>query len=233
MVLAVNRPPCVAIDGPAGAGKSTVARELARLLGFMYVDTGAMYRAITLKALESSVAPDDQDGVVRVAADSHVSLVQDRVNGGVIVLLDGRDVTRAIRSPEVTAAVSAVSAIPGIRHRMVELQREMATGGGVVMEGRDIGTVVMPCAEVKIFLQATPEERARRRVKELTSSGYTATFEQALSEVMVRDQKDSSREMSPLTKACDAIEIDSSSIDAARVIEIIAGLVDKVWKRNV
>jgi cytidylate kinase len=232
MVLEGSRQPRIAIDGPAGAGKSTVAKELARILGYTYVDTGAMYRAITLKALECGLSPGDQDAIVLLAETSDIRLLNDP-SGCARVFLDGRDVTREIRSPQVNAAVSPVSAIAGVRDRMVQIQRLLAAEGGVVMEGRDIGTVVLPEAEVKVYLEASAEERARRRLRELTASGYQATLEEAMEEIRHRDSIDSSRDVAPLTRANDAVVVDSTTLSIELTVDSLVELVRKAGARDV
>ena len=197
----------VAIDGPAGAGKSTVARGVARALGFTYLDSGAMYRCVALAVLERGGEPAD----VARAIDVEV---------GERVLLDGRDVTEAIRTPEVSEAASRVAADPGVREALVEKQRELIASGDWVAEGRDIGTVVAPGAEVKVFLTASGEERARRRAAELGADPDTVLAEQAL-----RDERDRTREHSPLEPAPGAVELDTTGLSVDEVVERIAGLV--------
>lgn len=214
----------VAIDGPAGAGKSTVARELAKILGYMYIDTGGMYRAITLKALRNGLSHEDRDAIVALAYSSDIRLVQNP-SCGVRILLDGSDVTREIRSPDVNQMVSQVAAIEGVRRRLSELQRELAEHGSVVMEGRDITSVVLPTAEVKIYLDASQEERAERRVREMKSSGYDASRQQALDEITRRDSTDSSREVAPLTITKDAHVIDTTNLSIDEVVQKIVQIV--------
>ena len=197
----------VAIDGPAGAGKSTVARGVARALGFTYLDSGAMYRCVALAVLERGGEPADVARTIDVEV-------------GERVLLDGRDVTEAIRAPEVSEAASRVAADPGVREALVEKQRELIASGDWVAEGRDIGTVVAPGAEVKVFLTASGEERARRRAAELGADPDTVLAEQAL-----RDERDRTREHSPLEAAPGAIELDTTGLSVDAVVERIAGLV--------
>jgi cytidylate kinase len=197
----------VAIDGPAGAGKSTVARGVARALGFTYLDSGAMYRSVALASLERDGEPAE------VAAAIDLDL-------GARVLLDGRDVTEAIRAPEVSEAASRVAADPGVRDALVAKQRELMANGDWVAEGRDIGTVVAPDAEVKVFLTASGEERARRRAAELGADVETVQAEQAL-----RDERDRTREHSPLEPAPGSVELDTTGLSVDEVVERIAGLV--------
>jgi len=197
----------VAIDGPAGAGKSTVARGVARALGFTYLDSGAMYRCVALAVLERGGEPADVARAIEVEV-------------GERVLLDGRDVTEAIRTPEVSEAASRVAADPGVREALVEKQRELLASGDWVAEGRDIGTVVAPGAELKVFLSASGEERARRRAAELGADPDTVLAEQAL-----RDERDRTREHSPLEPAPGAVELDTTGLSVDEVVERIAGLV--------
>lgn len=216
--------PYVAIDGPAGAGKSTVARTLAKKLGFIYIDTGAMYRAVTLMALREGIDLNDQSCLSQLARAVSIVLRPDG-NGSLKVLLNGDDVSEDIRSQEVSKNVSLVAMVPGVRKRMVELQRAMAAQGGVVMEGRDIGTVVLPDAPVKIFLTASQRERAKRRREELAAKGNIIDQEQMEKEILIRDQIDSTREADPLTQAADAVAIDSTLFSVNEVVDMIMALV--------
>ncbi len=214
----------VAIDGPAGAGKSTVARLLAKTLGVSYIDTGAMYRAVGLLALRQGLTPpfDDQDvqeRLGRLARDHTIDL--DPSGETVRVLLDGEDVSEAIRSPEAAAMASAVSAVSAVRRAVVPIQRRLAELRGGVLEGRDIGSVVCPDADLKIFLTAAPEERARRRFEELRVKGVPTTLEDVREEQAQRDLQDTSRDDSPLQVAQGAVVLDSSSMSAAAVVEWI------------
>jgi cytidylate kinase len=208
--------PNIAIDGPAGSGKSTVALMVAKELGFLYVDTGAMYRAVTLKALREGIDLNDWEAVERVAASASIELIPGG-NSMLRVLLNGEDVTQEIRSPEISRCVSLVARVPEVRNRLVELQRSMACRGGVVMEGRDIGTVVLPDAQVKIFLTASPGERARRRREELVKNGANVDQRQVEEEIHARDKIDTQRDTAPLKPAMDAEIIDSSTIPAERL----------------
>jgi len=204
----------VAIDGPAGAGKSTVARAVAGRLGFLHVDSGAMYRAVALWALENGIDPGDGPKVVPMAGSAEINL-----NGG-RVLLNGRDITADVRRPEVSQAASRVSAIPGVRRELVSKQQQYAAAASVVMEGRDIGTVVYPRAQVKIYLDASPEVRARRRVEELGGD-----YAQVLQEIRERDERDATRADSPLRQADDAVYVDTSDLDEEGVILAVLGIV--------
>ncbi len=211
----------VAIDGPAAAGKSTVAQLVAERLGFVYFDTGVLYRAITWKALQTGV-PLNDEGRVREMVQStkiEVRFPRERKPSGVQVLVDGRDVTQELRTPEVDRHVSIVAAMPTVRQALVGLQRWIGERGGTVMAGRDIGTVIFPDAPVKIFLVASPEERARRRVRQLAAEGKVVDYQQVLREILRRDQLDAARAVAPLAKAPDAIEIVTDNLTLEQVVE--------------
>lgn len=216
----------IAIDGPVGAGKSTVAKLVARKLGYLYVDTGAMYRAVALKALRLGMDINDPIVMAMLAEATDIQLQQQN-DGSVRVFLDGEDVTEAIRTPEVSEASSIVSAHEGVRKVLAERQKAMAELGGVVMEGRDIQTVIAPDAEVKIFLTASLEERARRRWLELQQKGISVSYEEVLHEVKERDERDKSRAIAPLRKAPDAVEIDTTGMTPEEVAEKIVELACK------
>jgi len=218
----------IAIDGPAASGKSTTARLVAGRLGYLHVDTGAMYRAITLKVLSAGINPDDSVEVGKLAEKTGITISVSGDSTGVI--LDGTDVTGKIRTPEVTRAVSQISSIPAVRKLMVAEQRRLASGGGVVLEGRDIGTVVLPDADVKIFLVADESERARRRQKQLREKKVEVMLGDLLSEIHERDRKDSSRDMSPLRRAEDAVEVDTSGLTVDGQVGRIIDIVEKVKK---
>lgn len=217
-------PLIIAIDGPAGAGKSTVAQRLAQELGLAYVDSGATYRAAALKVLESGVSPDDAQAVSYLIPQADIRF--ESQGGHAVVFLDGKDVTGKIRSPEVTLAAAKVSRLPEVRLKLVSLQRTLAQGRGVVMEGRDIGTVVFPNASLKIFLKADPVERARRRLEQDREEGRTpSSLEQTAYEIGKRDQLDAERKISPLVAASDAVEMDSTFLSAEQVVTRIMELV--------
>ena len=211
----------IAIDGPAGAGKSTVAKIVAEKLGYTYIDTGAMYRGVAWKTLQQSQEARDED-ILRAVQDIDVRL--SCTESGTRVTVDGADVTREIRTPEVTHIVSRVAALGPVREKMVELQRAMAADGAVVMDGRDIGTNVLPNADVKIFLTASVEERARRRYDEMVAKGYAVNFDALKDEIASRDKQDSERAISPLRQAEDAVLLDSTALTidevVARILEL-------------
>jgi cytidylate kinase len=213
----------VAIDGPAAAGKSTTARLVAERLGFLYLDTGAMYRALTWQALEQGVDLDDAESVAALAASAKLEIRSDDGEGK--VLLDGEDVTSRIRAPRISRNVSRLAQVPGVRRRMVHLQRAVAQGRSCVVEGRDIGTVVFPEAPVKIYLAASLEERARRRQLELSGKGVEQSLEDLTQEIRVRDAVDSGREDSPLRRAEDAIVVDTTGMSIARQVEAVVRVV--------
>jgi cytidylate kinase len=216
----------IAIDGPVGAGKSTVAKLVARKLGYLYVDTGAMYRAVALKALRLGMDINDPIVMAMLAEATDIQL-QQQGDGSVRVFLDGEDVTEAIRTPKVSEASSIVSAYEGVRKVLAERQKAMAELGGVVMEGRDIQTVIAPDAEVKIFLTASLEERAKRRWLELQQKGISVSYEEVLQEVKERDERDKTRAIAPLRKAPDAVEIDTTGMTPEEVAEKIVELARK------
>jgi len=214
----------IAIDGPSGSGKSTVARRVAAALHLRYLDTGAVYRALTWAVLDRAVEPDNVDGVLAVAGVAQIRVSTDPQAQAVSV--DGRDVAAAIRGPEVTGAVSAVSAIPQVRERLVALQRAIIGGGGIVVEGRDIGTVVAPDSPVKIFLTASPEMRAARRSADAEISVGDRDVSSVQADLARRDTLDSTRAASPLAMAPDAVQLDSTAMDedavVARVLDLVA-----------
>jgi len=224
-----NRRVTIAIDGPAGAGKSTVAKEVARRLGYAHLDTGAMYRAVALLGLRQGLGRDDADGFAATARTAQMAFRV--VDGAQRLLVNGEDVTEAVRQPDVGALSSPVSAIPEVRRYLTEAQRRLAAGGGVVMEGRDIGTVVCPEAEVKIFLTASHEERARRRSVEQREKGVACDLGTVQAEIAERDRRDSSRAVAPLTKAPDAVELATDGLSIEEVVERILSRVREVQTR--
>jgi cytidylate kinase len=225
----------IAIDGPAGSGKSSVARRIAAVLGYLYLDSGAMYRALALKALQHNISLEDEAQLEKLAADTHIELKpptpeQERAGSKNDVFLDGVDVTDAIRTGEVAQAASRLATIAGVRRVLIAEQQRAGAGGGVVMEGRDIGTVVFPNAELKIFLDASPEVRAERRWREHQEKGDHLTVLQVLEEVRQRDQRDRERKVSPLVRAADAVIVDNTAMDVeetARLIVMLARERDK------
>ena len=216
----------IAIDGPAGSGKSTVAKLVAQQLGFHYLDTGAMYRSVAWLALQRGLSLDDDEAVAALAQTEQVQFTHEAGNplpSGVAIA--GFDVTREIRTPEIDKAVSPVSAIAAVREALVEQQRLIAASDDIVMEGRDIGTVVFPNAEVKVFLSASPEERARRRAAQNVERGIGETDEAAiLADIIRRDKADSSRDVAPLRPADDAVQLDSTSLSIQEVCDKICDL---------
>ena len=213
----------IAIDGPVGSGKSTVARRVAELLGYTHLDSGAMYRGVAWKALRDGVPLDSPAQLAALAEAVRIDLVHN--DGKLRVILDGEDITDLIRTPEVSRAASVVATVPGVRHPMVAEQRRAGEQGGVVMEGRDIGSVVFPHADLKIFLDASPEIRAERRQRELQEKGEALELEKVLADVRERDRRDQEREMSPLVRAADAVIVDNTAMvaeETARVIVLCA-----------
>lgn len=213
----------VTIDGPAGAGKSTTARAIASRLGFLYVDTGALYRALALKVEECGVSPDDPAGVEACIEGAKVDLSGSPEH--VHVWLDGRDVSREIRTPAVSELSSRLAAMPEVRARLVETQRALAARGPLVAEGRDLGTVVFPEAEVKIYLDASVEERARRRARDLQERGIASPLEQVREEIERRDRRDRDRAQSPLKPSPDAKVIDTTGMDLEPQVEAVLSVV--------
>ena len=219
----------VAIDGPAGSGKSTVAKLLAKRLGFIYLDTGAIYRALGYLAKEKGVSLEDEEALVELAKKMELSFEDSEE--GIKVILNGKDVTSAIRTEEAGMAASIVSKHPKVRKTLLDLQRCFAEKGNLVAEGRDMGTVVFPNAEVKVFLTASCEVRAKRRYKELKEKGVDVSFEEVLESVKKRDQQDATRSVAPLKPADDAVIIDTSDMGIEDVVDKIAGLVE-AWKKR-
>jgi cytidylate kinase len=215
----------IAIDGPAGSGKSTVARGVARRLGFTYLDSGAMYRAVTLLALEGEADLGDVEALSRLAADASIEL-REREHDYVQVILNGRDVSEEIREPRVTGASSRIAAHAPVRAALLEKQRAVIAAGDHVVEGRDIGTVVAPAAELKIFLTADADERARRRTGELERRGQVADANEVKAAIEQRDELDSTRSAAPLRAAEDAVKLDTTGLDAGQVIDKVVALVE-------
>jgi len=214
----------IAIDGPAGAGKSTIAKLLAKKLGFLYIDTGAMYRALTLKAVKTNTDLNDIDALLELFKHTEIILKQ-KNDLGVRVFLDGDDVSLAIRTPELTALVYKVASCRQIRDVMVNLQRKYGQSEDIVMEGRDIGTVVFPNADKKFYLDAVADVRAQRRLKDLYEKGIKADKTQVLNKIIERDNLDKNRSCGPLKQADDAVYIDSSNLNIEEVVELLFGIV--------
>jgi len=215
----------VTIDGPSGAGKSTISRNLARELGYTYLDTGAMYRAVGVVVQRAGLPPEEGVELNRLLAEFDLNLVA--VDGETEVLLNGEDISSAIRTPEMAMIASRVSALPPVRQRLTELQRRIGGRGRVVAEGRDMGTVVFPEAAHKFFLDATPEERARRRVRQLREQGREVNEGEILTQIVERDRADSSRTLAPLMPAADAVIVDSSRLNVAEVVEFMLDQIRK------
>ena len=216
----------IAIDGPAGAGKSTVAKTISKNLGIIYLDTGAMYRAVALKAIRSGLDTKDADALAGLVKDIDIRIEYN--NGEQRIFLDGVDVSGEIRTPEVSIGASNVAVIPAVRIKLVELQREIAENNNVVMDGRDIGTYVLPEARYKFFVTASLEERAKRRYEELLAKGMIgAVYDDVMQDIAFRDQNDSSRAFAPLSRASDAVEIDTTCMNPEQVAGRILSLIKK------
>ena len=219
--MTCRRDPVITIDGPAGAGKSTTAREVARRLGFRLVDTGALYRALAWALIQAGVSSEDEAGVGALLARTTVELADGRV------LVNGRDVTAEIRTPDIAMVTSRFTALRAVRDKMTPLQRSLAAAGGVVLEGRDAGSVVCPDAEVKIYLDADLAERARRRRDELAAGGLPADYERVKAEVALRDRQDMERELAPLRKPAGAVTVDSTALSPEAVVQRILDAVEQ------
>jgi cytidylate kinase len=222
----------IAIDGPSASGKSTTAKLLAKKLNYLYIDTGAMYRAVALKVLRRNIDINNINKIISILENTIVN--QEKKNDEVRTLLDGEDVSKGIRTPEVSQMASKVSTIPEVREKMVELQRQMGkniqsskNGTGVILDGRDIGTVVFPDADIKIFMVASVQERAKRRYNELQEKGINTTLEEVEKDLTERDKRDSSREHSPLKKADDAIELDNSIMTIDEQVNFVLKEIEK------
>jgi cytidylate kinase len=213
----------IAIDGPAGAGKSTIAKIVAKQLGFIYIDTGAMYRAVALKAIKNNIDTKDTDKVCSILHDLDIDIKYD--NNGQVVFLDGQDVTQEIRTPEVSIGASNVAAIPEVRIKLVELQRKLAASNNVIMDGRDIGTYVLPDADIKIFLTASVEDRAKRRYEEMIAKNSFCSLEEVKKDIEYRDKNDSSRAFAPLKIAEDAVVIDTTGNELEESTNIVLQLI--------
>ena len=220
----------VALDGPSGAGKSTIAKAVAKKLEYVYVDTGALYRAIAYHVISSGIDPKDEAAVVPSLDGIKVSL--EYVGGAQQVMLNGENVSDKIRTPEISMGASAVSAIPKVREFLFDLQQDIARKNNIIMDGRDIGTVVLPKAQVKIFLTATAEERANRRFKELQEKGDPSTYEQVLEDIKQRDYNDTHRDIAPLKKAEDAVEVDSTKMTLDEVIDAIVRIIKEKTEKS-
>ena len=213
----------VAVDGPAGAGKSTVSRAAAKAMGYIYVDTGALYRAVGVNALRNGIDTKDRQAVAESLSDINVNLVFE--NGEQKVLLNGEDVSAEIRTPDASMAASDVSAVPKVRDFLFDLQRSIASNNNCIMDGRDIGTVVLPNAKVKVFLTASPEERAMRRFRELSEKGSTLKYEEVLEDLIKRDYNDSHREVAPLKQADDAVLLDTTGMTLEQSVESLIKII--------
>ncbi|MFP7754189.1 (d)CMP kinase [Thermodesulfobacteriota bacterium B35] len=217
-----KRQEIVTIDGPSGVGKSTISKMVADRLGYTYLDTGAMYRAVAWKCLQEGISPDDGEQVAGLLADLRITLLPpEREGDDVRVLVDGRDVSREIRTPEMGMAASRVSALKPVREKLTRMQQEIGRAGKIVAEGRDTGTVVFPDAAWKFFLDATPEERARRRAEQLRQRGQKVDETEILAQIIRRDRDDRERTIAPLRAAPDAIRIDTTNLDPAEVVASI------------
>ncbi|MCX5711806.1 MAG: (d)CMP kinase [Candidatus Omnitrophica bacterium] len=214
----------IAIDGPAGAGKSTVGKRVARKLGFLYIDTGAMYRALTLKAIEQNISVTDTKALTRMAENSSIDLIN-KDDGALVVKLDSRDVSKEIRQPRITQLVSDIAKIKEVRRIMVRLQRKLGKEKDSVLDGRDIGTVVFPDADRKFYVDADFKERVRRRFEELKQAGQDITFEAVEADLLNRDTIDSTREVAPLKKADDAIYLDTTKMT---IDEVVAEILNRI-----
>lgn len=221
---------CVAIDGPASSGKSTIAKQLAKKYHYIYLDTGAMYRCVTLLCIQEGVFLEDQKAVEQVAATARITF-EVEPQGDQFVFLNGINVTERIRQVDITEAVSLVSSYEKVREHLVAQQKEYALSGGIIMDGRDIGTVVMPNAELKIFMGASVQARAKRRQLENEKRGIQTTLSEIEEAIVQRDYKDSHREHSPLKKADDAIDVDTSALTIDEVVDKVSHLIDKVLDR--
>ena len=216
----------IAIDGPSGAGKSSMAKTIAGKYGFIYVDTGAIYRTVGLAAHRRGISCSDEAAVSEILPEIRIEMKYDD-RGEQRMFLDGEDVSTDIRMPEISICASDVSALPAVRAFLLDMQRSMAKTSNVIMDGRDIGTVVLPDADVKIFLTASSEERAKRRLKQLMEKGVNAEFESVLKDIEYRDRQDSSRDIAPLKPADDAVIVDTSSLDIEGTVELLSSVIEE------
>lgn len=214
----------IAIDGPAGAGKSTISKAVAEKLGFIYIDTGAMYRAVGLSAVRNGIDTSDAEGVISLLGDINIELSYNE--NGQQIFLNGENVSADIRMPEISSAASNVAVIPEVRLKLVELQRQLASQNDVLMDGRDIGTYVLPDAEVKIFLTASVEERAARRYRELLEKGVDVDFSDVKADIISRDKNDSEREFAPLKPADDSITVDNTNLNIQQSVDEICRIAE-------
>ena len=215
----------IAIDGPAGAGKSSIAKAVAAKYGYIYVDTGAMYRALAYKAISNNISIKNIEDIEKMLQRTKLDIVYNDL--GQRILLDGADISDFIRTPEISMGASDISAIPYVRQWLLDMQKDIAKVNNCIMDGRDIGTTILPDAKVKVFLTASPEERAMRRYKELIEKGGSVTFEEVLEDVKTRDYNDSHRAVSPLKKADDAVEVDTTGYDLEQSISLVCDIIEK------
>lgn len=215
----------VAIDGPAGAGKSTVAKAIAREYGFIYVDTGAMYRALAYKAINNGIAVKDEENVIKMLSSTELNITYNEK--GQRIILDGEDISDKIRTAQISMGASDISALPSVRRWLLDMQKDIASKNNCIMDGRDIGTTILPNADIKVFLTASVEERASRRYQELAAKGEAITLETVIEDVKTRDYNDSHRAVSPLKKADDAIELDTTTLDFGQVVDAIKAIIDE------
>ena len=221
----------IAIDGPSGAGKSTLARLIAKKMGYVYIDTGAMYRAAALKMINLGIdVKNDTDGVIKAISDTDIEI--SHLDDGQHIFLDKKDVTSLIRTPDVSMGASAVATIKEVRLKLVEMQRKIAQKCNCIMDGRDIGTYVLPDADIKIFLTASAEERAKRRYAELLEKGENVSYDEVLADMIERDKNDSERTFAPLKAASDSIKVDTSKIDLDESLRLIEGIILDRMEKN-
>ncbi|MDY5627903.1 MAG: (d)CMP kinase [Clostridia bacterium] len=221
----------IAIDGPSGAGKSTLARLIAKKMGYVYIDTGAMYRAAALKMINLGIdVKNDADGVIKAISDTDIEI--SHLDDGQHIFLDKKDVTSLIRTPDVSMGASAVATIKEVRLKLVEMQRKIAQKCNCIMDGRDIGTYVLPDADIKIFLTASAEERAKRRYAELLEKGENVSYDEVLTDMIKRDKNDSERTFAPLKAASDSIKVDTSKIDLDESVRLIEGIILDRMEKN-